>query len=108
MQVSNYIYSKFNERGMRSFETKVKRMLKGIDYKNVICRNAYLERANGYSSYNCVAEIQIDNETYLLKSHTNNSEFWDNFEPTDKNKRNLFLGVLENELTTLKENLCKI
>ena len=97
MKVSNYIYDKYNERGMKSFQNQVKKFLKGSGIKEVICHNAYMSRANGYGSYNKVIEIEIDQVMHTFSSHTNDSLLWDSFEPTTKNKRDLFLAVISED-----------
>lgn len=103
--VKNYIYSTFNERGMKAFEKKVAKLLKdnGIE-GNFICHNAYLERAGGYNSYNRIIELEFNKEILNFSEHTNDSQMWDAWEnPTTKDKRDLFLAVLENTIKELKE-----
>ena len=105
MELSNYIYNNYNERGMKSFEIKVKKLLKnnGITANTVICHNAFMERANGRGSYYNVCEIEIDNNIFHLKSRTNDSMAWDYFSDDTKSKRNLFLAVLSEKINKLKE-----
>lgn len=91
-----YIYDLYKERGVKAFEKKVNKLLKdnGLTGK-AICHNAYLERGSGYGSYYKVAVIELNGEDHILKSHTHDSELWDNWEnPSAKEKRNLFLAVL--------------
>ena len=109
IQVSNYIYDKYNERGMKTFEKKVSKLLKDNDIQgNVICHNAYMVR-RGRGSYLKVAEIEINGEIVTLNKHTHDSVMWDNWEnPTSKDKRNLFLSVLESKVESLKEDLLKL
>lgn len=104
MTVANYIYTTYNERGMKSFEKRVGLFLRknGIN-KDVICHNAFMERGSGYGSYYKCAEIEISGEIITLKEHTNDSEMWDGFEATSKNKRDLFEAVLEEQIEELKE-----
>jgi hypothetical protein len=109
MKAINYIYDKFNERGMKAFEKKVEKLLKvnGID-KDVICHNAYMKRGGGHGSYYRCIEIEVDNnrEAIEICEHTNDSQSWDAWhEPAGKDKRNLFLAVLENKIDELKEYL---
>jgi hypothetical protein len=104
LEVTSYI-GKYNERGRKSFENKVASILR---QQNLIgdfkCDNAYMKRANGSGSYYMCADIILDNHIFHLKKHTHDSEMWDNWnEPTTKEKRNLFLSVLENEI----DNLCE-
>ena len=109
IQVSNYIYYKFNERGMKTFEKKVSKLLKsnGIE-GNIICHNAYM-KAKGRGSYLKIAEIEVNGEIITLTKFTHDSIFWDNWEnPTSKDKRNLFLSVLESKVESLKEDLLKL
>lgn len=100
----NYIYDKYNERGMKAFEKKVAKLLKDNGIKgDIVCHNAYMKRGNGYNSYFCCAEIEVNKDILELKYHTNNSEAWDNWEnPTGKDKRQLFLSVLEACVNDLK------
>ncbi len=103
LEVHNYIYDIFNERGMKNFERAIHTLLKrkGIT-GNVICLNAYMKRANGRGSYYKIAEIEVNGITYTLKQHTNDSEAWDFWdEPTPRDKRNLFFAVVESRLTEL-------
>ena len=103
---SNYIYDKFNERGMKTFEKKVAKLLKdnGIS-GDFICHNAYMVRQSR-GSYLKVAEIEVNKEIFKLKEHTHDSEMWDNWEnPTSKDKRDLFLAVLEDRINDLKAEL---
>jgi hypothetical protein len=109
MKAINYIYDKFNERGMKAFEKKVEKLLKvnGID-KDVICHSAYMKRASYPGSYyRCIGiEIEKNNEEIEICEYTNDSQSWDAWEnPSTKDKRNLFLAVLENKIDELKECL---
>ena len=55
-----------------------------------------------------MAEIEVNGEITTLTEFTHDSIFWDNWEnPTSKDKRNLFLVVLENTIESLKEELWK-
>lgn len=102
--VSNYIYDKYNERGMKSFEKKVRQLLRKNGIKgHIVCLNAGMERSSGRGSYNKVAEIEVNGEDYTLKSHTHDSMLWDDFKATSKNKRQLFLAVLTENI----EELCE-
>lgn len=110
MEVLNYMYDKYNERGMKAFEKRVKNFLsvwfqdQSITAKEVICQNAYMERGHGYGSYYRVAIIEIDGTSYSFSSHTNDSQAWDNWsEPTSKDKRDMFEAVLNMDI----ENLIK-
>lgn len=95
MEVINYIYDTYNERGCKRFEQGIKKELKYLDAKEVICRNAWWERDSGYNSYFVCAEIDIDGLTHTIKAHTHNSEGWDNWiNPTAKDKRKLFWQVI--------------
>ena len=105
--VSNYIYDKYNERGVKTFEKKVAKLLKdnGIS-GDFICQNAYIEWSSR-GSYLKVAEIEVNKEIITLAEHTHDSQMWDSWEnPTSKDKRNLFLAVLEEKINDLKEELC--
>ena len=106
--VHNYIYDKYNERGMKTFEKKVSKLLKDNDIQgNIICHNAYM-KAQSRGSYLKVAEIEVNGEITTLTEFTHDSMFWDNWEnPTSKDKRDLFLAVLESEIESLKEEVCK-
>lgn len=105
-QVNNYIYEKYNERGMRTFEKKVGKLLKNNGIKgNVICHNAYV-KVQGRGSYLKVAEIEVNGDIVTLTEHTHDSIFWDNWEhPDSRDKRDLFLAVLENTIEELKDNI---
>jgi hypothetical protein len=112
MRVSNYMYDKYNERGMKAFEKRVKNFLsiqfkdQSISAKEVICHNAYMERGNGYGSYYKVIEIEIDGIDFKVISHTNDSETWDNwYNPTSKDKRQMFEAVIEMEIESLVEQI---
>ena len=112
MEVSNYMYDKYKERGMKAFEKRVKSFLSmqfkehKIDVKEVICQNAYMDRGNGYGSYYRVAIIEIDGTSYSFSSHTNDSEAWDSWsEPTSKDKRDMFEAVLNMDIENLIEQL---
>jgi len=105
IDVACYIYNTYNERGMKTFEKKVKGILKSHNiFGEIICQNAYLERV-GKGAYNKVAKIKIDYEEFTLKSFTHDSELWDNWENTTKSKRALFLAILEEEIDSLILNL---
>lgn len=104
LTVHNYIYDSFKERGMKSFEMRVSKLIwdSGITNANIICHNSYMERANGSGSYYKCAEIELNGEIIILKQFTHDSELWDNWvEPTSKDKRNLFLSVLDNKISEL-------
>lgn len=105
--VNNCIYDKYNERGMKTFEKKVEKLLRDNGIEGyIICQNAYMERAGGRGSYYKQIEIEVNYNPITIKEHTNDSQMWDNwFEPTGKDKRNLFLAVLENRIDELKEQL---
>ena len=105
--VANYIYDKYAERGVKAFESKVKALLEenGI-YGDVICHNAWMQHSGSYGRYINVAEIEIDRQTHYLKSGHNNSEAYDEWiNPTSKDKRELFLAVLNDEIDSLRELL---
>lgn len=111
MEVLNDMYGKYNERGTKAFEKRVKNFLsiefqdQSISAKEVICQNAWMERGGSRGSYYRCLSISIDGETYYLSSHTNDSEAWDYFEATNKNKRQLFEAVLSMEIKSLIEQL---
>lgn len=100
LQVNNYIYDKFHERGMKAFENKIAKILrsKGLTQGKFICLNAYMVRGNSRGSYLKRIEFSFNgtpSQTYT--DHTNDSVLWDDWEnPTAKEKRNLFLSVFEN------------
>ena len=100
-----YIYDKYNERGMKTFEKKVAKLLKDNEiYGFFICHNAYM-RGQGRGSYLKFADIEYKGEILNIAEYTNDSVLWDNWEnPTPKDKRNLFLAVLESQIETLKEH----
>jgi len=102
--VNNYIYDKYNERGMKTFEKKVTKLLRDNDITGtVICHNSYM-RGQGRGSYLKFVDIEVNGEVINLAEHTHDSELWDSWEnPTSKDKRNLFLAVLESQIQTLKE-----
>lgn len=107
--VACYIYNKLNERGIKSFEKKVANILQenGIVW-DIICHNAWMERASGRGSYYFCAEIEVSNEIFKLKSYSNDSIAWDSWnEPTSKEKRSLFLAVLKDKILTLKEEIAE-
>jgi len=103
--VNNYIYDKYNERGMKTFENKVAKLLKENEINGkIICHNAYMERGSGKGSYYNTIEIEINSELHKLRQYTNDSMAWDEWEnPTPKDKRNLFLAVLGEEIKTFCE-----
>ena len=106
MKTANYIYDKYNERGMKSFEIRIAKLLKSNGITGTsIALNAWFERAGGRGSYNRVAEIEVNGETFKLTSHTNDSVAWDNFEPTSKSRRLLFEAVLEDKIDDLVEEM---
>jgi hypothetical protein len=97
MKTINYIYETYNERGTKSFETKVKKELRSInlDAKEVIMHNAYWEKV-GCGSYVRIAEIEIDGDIISLSDNTHDSWGWDAWNnPTSKDKRFLFLDILQ-------------
>lgn len=106
MTTSNYIYTTYNERGMKSFEKRISEILKsnGIE-GNAIAHNAYMERASGSGSYYKVAEIEINGHDYKLRSFTHDSEMWDNFEGDSKEKRQLFEAVISEKMDLLLEEI---
>lgn len=97
------MYDKYNERGMKAFQDRVKKTLRDNDIKvdEFICHNAWMERGSGYGSYYRRIEYSIDGDTTTLSSHTNDSQAWDNFETTNKNKRQLFEAVLTDNIYKL-------
>jgi hypothetical protein len=102
--VACFIYDKFQERGVKAFEKKVTKLLKenGIDGE-FICQNAYM-KGQGRGSYLKFADISVNGEIINLAEHTHDSQLWDSWEnPTSKDKRNMFLAVLESQIETLKE-----
>ena len=103
MKVLNDMYDKYNERGTKAFEKRVKKTLRDNDIKadEFICLNAWMERGSGYGSYYRCIEYSIDGDTTTLSSHTNDSQAWDNFETTNKNKRQLFEAVLTDNIYKL-------
>lgn len=110
MTVANYIYDKYNERGMRAFEKRISKILKanGLTQGEAIAHNAFMQRGNGSGSYYRVAEIQIDDEIYFLKNHTHDSTIWDDWnDPTPKQKRQLFEAVLLDEMVSLLEQIAE-
>lgn len=104
LNVSCYIYDKYNERGMKTFEKKVTKLLKDNSVQGeVICLNAFM-KSLGRGSYYKMLELEINKEIINLSEHTHDSELWDSWEnPTSKDKRNMFLAVLESQIETLKE-----
>lgn len=107
--VTCYIYDKFNERGVKSFEKKVTNILRenGI-VGDIVCHNAWMERADGCGSYYFCAEIEVCKEIFELKRYSNDSIAWDSWnEPTSKEKRSLFLAVLEDKILTLKKEVAE-
>jgi hypothetical protein len=132
MEVSNYINDKYNERGTKAFNKRVKKFieneLKNRDsdkliindvaisraqisapIKHIICHDAYMTRGEGRGSYYQVIEIEMDGEIFTMRQHTNDSESWDNWhEPTKKMKRQLFEAVLESTVEQLIEELIEL
>lgn len=104
IEVNCYIYDTYNERGMKAFEKKVVKLLKDNEiYGFFICHNAYM-RGQGRGSYLKFADIEYKGEILNIAEYTNDSQLWDNWEnPTSKDKRNLFLAVLESQIEVLKE-----
>jgi len=103
MKTINYIYDNYNERGCKSFETKVKKELKsiGLIADEAIMHNAWLEKI-GAGTYKRVAEIEIDGDFYFLSETNNNSWAWDAWNnPTSKEKRILFLDILQSNKNQL-------
>ena len=101
--VSNYIYDKYNERGMKTFERKLYKLLKDNDVKGeFIALNAYMRPAQDRGQYERCAELSIDGQVITLRENTNDSQSWDAWEnPTTKDKRKLFLAVVENNIGSL-------
>lgn len=102
--VDNYIYDKYKERGTKTFEEHVKTFLKrnGIE-GHIICYNACMERTTSSGRYRRQIEIEVNNKMYYLNDFTNDSMAWDNFTGTPKEKRQLFLSVLDSQIEGLKE-----
>jgi hypothetical protein len=96
MEVSNYMYDEYNERGMKAFEIRIKKILRDndINVNEFICHNAWMERGSGYGSYYRCIEYSIDGDMTTLSSHTNDSMAWDDFGQTNKERRQLFEAVL--------------
>ena len=109
MKTSNYIYTTYNERGMKSFEKRISQILKsnGIE-GTAIAHIAYMERASGAGSYYKVAEIEINSHLYILRSFTHDSLMWDNYVGDSKERRQLFEAVITEKmdllLAEIKEN----
>ena len=63
-----------------------------------------MERGYNRGSYYKCAKIEINGEIEVLREHTHDTFIWDNWnEPTSKDKRNLFLAVLEEaDLTEIR------
>lgn len=102
-----YIYDSYYERGMKSFENKVAKILKDNSITGELtCLNAWKERASGYGQYYNCLQLSFNGRDYYLKSRNTDSEAWDNWEePTTKDKRDLFLAVLENEMEDFKQQI---
>ena len=82
LEVNNYIYDKFHERGMKAFENKGAKILrgKGLTQGTFICLNAYMVRGNGYGSYFKRIEFSFGGTTsQTYTEHTNDSVLWDNW-----------------------------
>lgn len=108
MKVLNDMYDKYNERGMKAFEKRVKKTLRDNSVKadEFICHNAWMERGSGYGSYYRCIEYSIDGHKTTLSSHTNDSEAWDSFNYSfNRDKRQLFEAVLSMEIKSLIEQL---
>lgn len=107
MKAICYIYDTFKERGMLAFEKRIEKLFeehKIVTSKDVICSNAWMQKGFGNGNYYNVAEIIIDNESYLIKQQTNDSMAYDDwFGPSGKQKRDLFEAILNNETQQLKE-----
>lgn len=106
MRVINYIYDKYNERGCKAFEAKVKKVLKGTDINanEVICRNAWWEKSTGYGRYMRKASVEVNGVEITLTDVTNDSMGWDAWDsPASKDKRALFLAVLSELVNELKD-----
>lgn len=107
LTVINYIYSEYNERGTKTFLKKFKSILIKANIKgDAISLNAYKERGNGSGHYYNSIELSIGNTQYTLRQGNNDSLAWDEWsDPTQSQKRNFFLAVLEYEIEQLKELL---
>lgn len=107
LQIACYIYDKHYERGVKAFEIKTSKILWAAGINGiVICHNAFMERGSSRGSYYKCIEIEINGENHIIREHTHDSMFWDNWEePTSRDKRNLFLAVLENKIEEIQE-LC--
>jgi len=101
MEVSNYMYDEYNERGMKAFELRIKKILRGKDIKEFTCHDAWMERGSGYGSYYRCIDYSIDGEMTTLSSHTNDSMAWDDFGQTNKERRQLFEAVLTDNIYKL-------
>lgn len=102
--VNNYIYDTFNERGMKAFEKHVQRFLKRNGIKgHIICHNAYMDRTTSSGRYRRQIEIEVNKELYYLNDFINDSMVWDNFTGSPRERRQLFLAVLDSQIDDLKE-----
>jgi hypothetical protein len=106
IEVRSYLGG-YGERGLSSFVNKVKKILKQADITGrVVLDNAWMERASGRGSYNRCIDIEVNGLGFTIKQHTHDSQAWDAWEnPSNKEKRDLFLGVLDSEIEKLKEEL---
>ena len=104
MKVACYIYDSFKERGVKSFELRVYNTLKNYGITGEIgVHDAWMERANGRGSYYKTIEISVNKVVFTLRSYTNDSQLWDDFEGTKKEKRQLFEAVLNENIEKLIE-----
>lgn len=105
--VSCYIYDRYAEIGVKAFEKKVAKLLNdNCITGEVVCLNAWKERGNGYGQYLDCLEIEVNGQDYCLRQRTNDSVAWDEWnDPTAKDKRNLFVAVLENTIEVLIEEV---
>lgn len=102
--ISNYIYDRYNEKGMKYFERRVNQVLKdnGVN-GDIICHNAWMKRASGYGHYYMMAEVEVNKELFTLKKLTTDSEAFDNWDASNKRQtRNLFLYLLSEKIDELK------
>lgn len=106
------VLSTITESSSKNFENKVAKLLpKGVN--EIFLAHCGMRKASGYGSYYFILDIAINNgEIITLKSHTNDSQTWDNYQDLeagtrkfDNFKKNIAISLLEDNKDRILELL---
>jgi hypothetical protein len=80
----------------------IKNLPKGIN--QIYLDSCSMERCSGYGSYNFVLRLEINNVSHALRSHTNDSESFDNYKDLEHGTRNFENWIKSTALMLLDDN----